>query len=134
MAKPTAIELIAAYKKKKEAPVPDKLTPVVKQLVPLLTEIATRKESPIEITNEIMPSDVKVEAPIINFPDIVFPEIKAPTINFDTADYSKILIELKVSVDSLRVAVENRPKRWKVTRVKGFIDEVVGIEGEMGDK
>ena len=128
-----ALTLMQEYKKKQEPkPAEDNLTPIIEKLVSSLKEIAEKKESPIEITNEIMPSDVKVDAPIINFPEIVLPKYKAPTINIDSVDYSKLLTELKISVDSLKVAVENRPKRWKVQRVKGFIDEVVGIEGEIG--
>ena len=132
MAKTTATDLLQAYKDKKAAPKPNPVIAVIKQLFPLLKEIAERKEVPIEITNEVTPSDVKVDAPIINFPEIVFPEQKE--INLTTADYSKLLIELKVSVDSLKVAVENRPKRWKVKRIKGFIDEVVGVDEVVGEE
>ena len=131
MATPKAIDLVRAYKQKKEAPKPNPVIGIIKQLVPLLTKIAERKETPVEITNEIIPSDVKVEAPIVNFPDIVIPELpKMPDIKFpDVVDYGKAFTDLKESVDALRIAVENRPTEWIVKRNnKGFIEEVSGKE------
>jgi len=128
----TALELVQAYNKKKnQVPsVSEQFSPILAQLTTALLQIANREPN-IEVKNEIIPSDVKVDAPIVNIPEFPsFPEVKMDFKSLklpENHDYTSLLIELKRSVDKLTKAIYDRPTNFTVKRNKqGFIEEVNG--------